>query len=63
MPLLYLVLALIAVAMAAWLNNTYLPMEGRIKTIANVVLALLVVGMVCGLSTATYRWREASRQF
>jgi predicted membrane protein len=49
MPLLYLVLALIVVAVAAWLNNTYLPMEARIKTIANIVLALLVVGMVLWL--------------
>ena len=45
MPLLYAVLALIVVAVAAWLIKTQLPMEGSMKTVVNVVLALIVVGM------------------
>jgi predicted membrane protein len=49
MTLLYLVLAMALVAVAAWLINTYAPMPGNIKTIVNVVLSLLVVGMVLWL--------------
>jgi predicted membrane protein len=49
MPLLYVVLVLIVVALSAWLLRTYLPTEGSIKTIANLVLALVVVGMVLWL--------------
>jgi predicted membrane protein len=49
MPLLYVVLALIIVAVASWLINIYLPTEGTIKPILNIVLALLVVGMLLWL--------------
>ncbi len=49
MALLYVVLALIVVAVAAWLLKSQLPTEGSIKTIVNVVLALLVVGIVLWL--------------
>ncbi len=46
MTLLYLVLALFVVAVAARLMTTYLPAQGRIRAIPNLVLALLVVGIV-----------------
>lgn len=46
MTLLYVVLALIAVAVAARVITTYLPTEGRIKAVPNIVLALIVVGVV-----------------
>jgi predicted membrane protein len=46
MTLLYVVIALIVVAVAARVITTYLPAEGRMKAIPNIVLALLLVGMV-----------------
>ncbi len=51
MPLLYLVLALAAVLVAAWLinRNTQVPIPGNTRPIVNIVLALLVVGMVLWL--------------
>jgi predicted membrane protein len=49
MPLLYLVLALIAVAVAARVVNIYVPMPPNTRSIINVVLSLLVVGMVLWL--------------
>jgi predicted membrane protein len=49
MTLLYLVLALTLVTLAAWLVNTYVPMPGSMKKIVNIVLSLLVVGMVLWL--------------
>ena len=42
-------LALITVAVAAWLINRYIPMPENIRPIVNIVLALLVVGMVLWL--------------
>ncbi len=45
MPLLYLVLALILVAVIARLLNTYIPMPANTKPIVNIVLMLLAVGM------------------
>jgi len=45
MPLLYLVLALILVAVIARLLNTYIPMPANARPIVNIVLVLLVVGM------------------
>jgi predicted membrane protein len=49
MPLLYIVFALIVVAVVAWLANTSIRMPEHIRPILNVVLALLVVGMVLWL--------------
>jgi predicted membrane protein len=46
MPLLYVVLALIIVAVAARFLNTYVPMPESTPPIANIVLALLIVGMI-----------------
>ena len=45
MPLLYLVLSLILVAVIARLLNTYVPMPANARPIVNIVLVLLVVGM------------------
>jgi hypothetical protein len=41
MPLLYLVLALIVVAVIARLLNTYVPMPANVRPIVNIVLVLL----------------------
>ena len=45
MPLLYLALALLLVAITAQMIKSYFPAEGGIRTIANIVLALLIAGM------------------
>ena len=45
MPMLYLVLALILVAVIARALNTYIPMPVNARPIVNIVLVLLVVGM------------------
>ena len=43
MTLMTLVLALVVVGVLLWLLNTYIPMDGKIKKILNVVV---VVGVV-----------------
>jgi predicted membrane protein len=45
MPFVNLVLALLAVALLAWLVNTFVQMPDKIKPIVNLVLALVVVGI------------------
>jgi hypothetical protein len=42
MPLVNIVIALIVVGMALWLINRFIPMEGSIKTILNVVVVVSV---------------------
>src|SRR5580704_17199154 len=49
MPLLYLALALLLVAITAQMIKSYFPAEGGIRTIANIVLALLIAGMALWL--------------
>ena len=43
MPLISVVLTLIVVGVLLWLVNTYLPMDGKIKKILNVVVVICVV--------------------
>jgi len=43
MPLLHIVLVLIVVGVLLWLVNTYIPMDGKIKSILNVVVVIAVV--------------------
>jgi hypothetical protein len=43
MPLVTLVLILIAVGVLLWLINTYIPMQGTIKSILNAVVIIAVV--------------------
>ena len=49
MSLLTLVVTLIVVGVLLWLVNTYIPMDGKIKKILNVVV---VVGVVLWLLAA-----------
>jgi len=42
MPLITIVLVLIVVGLVLWLINTYIPMQGAIKTILNVVVVIAV---------------------
>ncbi len=43
MPLLSLVVILIVVGVLLWLVNTYIPMDGKIKSILNGVVVIGVV--------------------
>jgi hypothetical protein len=43
MPLINLVVILIAVGVLLWLVNTYIPMDGKIKSILNAVVVIVVV--------------------
>ena len=43
MPLINLVITLIVVGVLLWLVNTYIPMDGKIKQIVNVVVVIAVV--------------------
>lgn len=43
MPLIQLVIVLIVVGVLLWLVNNYIPMDGKIKRILNVVVVICVV--------------------
>jgi hypothetical protein len=43
MPLINVVLTLIVVGVLLWLINTYIPMQGTIKSILNIVVVIAVV--------------------
>jgi len=43
MSLLTLILVLVVVGVLLWLVNNYIPMDGKIKSILNVVVVILVV--------------------
>ena len=43
MPLLTTVLTLIVVGVLLWLVNTYIPMDGKIKQILNIVVVIAVI--------------------
>jgi hypothetical protein len=49
MPLLHLVLVLVVIGVLLWLVNTYIPMDGKIKSILN---AVVVIGVVVWLLQA-----------
>lgn len=49
MPLMTVLVTLIVVGLLLWLVNTYIPMDGKIKQILNVVA---VIGVVLWLLTA-----------
>jgi hypothetical protein len=43
MPLINLVIVLIVVGVLLWLVNAYIPMDGKIKKILNIVVLIVVV--------------------
>ena len=58
MPLITLLVTLVVVGVILWLVNNYLPMDGKIKKILNVVVVIIVIlwllsvfGLVPGLSS------------
>ena len=57
MPLIHVVITLIVVGVLLWLVNTYIPMDGKIKKLLNIVVVVAVVlwllsafGLVSGLN-------------
>ncbi|MEA1051923.1 Thivi_2564 family membrane protein [Lamprobacter modestohalophilus] len=58
MPLITLIVTLAVVGLILWLINNYLPMDGKIKKILNVVVVIIVIlwllsvfGLIPGLSS------------
>jgi hypothetical protein len=43
MPLMTIVITLIVIGILLWIVNTYIPMDGKIKNILNVVVSLVTV--------------------
>jgi hypothetical protein len=43
MPLFTILLVLIVAGVLLWLVNTYIPMDGKIKNIFNVVVVIVVI--------------------
>ena len=43
MPLVYLILGLAALGLVLWAINAYVPMEGSIKRLLNIVVIVLLV--------------------
>jgi hypothetical protein len=43
MPLLTVLLVLIAAGVILWLINSFIPMDGKIKSILNVVVVIVVI--------------------
>jgi xanthine/uracil permease len=43
MSLISILVALIAAGVVLWLINTYIPMDGKIKNILNVVVVVVVI--------------------
>ncbi|MBK5967724.1 MULTISPECIES: Thivi_2564 family membrane protein [Thiorhodovibrio] len=43
MPLITLIVTLAVVGLILWAINTYLPMDGKIKKILNVVVVIIVI--------------------
>jgi predicted membrane protein len=44
MSLVSVVITLIVVGMLLWLVNSYIPMDGKIKNILNIVVVIAVIG-------------------
>ncbi len=43
MPLIQLIIVLVVVGVGLWLINNFIPMEGTIKTILNIVVLIAVI--------------------
>ncbi len=43
MPLMNLLITLVVVGVLLWLVNNYLPMDGKIKSILNIVVVIAVI--------------------
>lgn len=43
MPLINLVIVLVVIGVILWVINNYIPMDGKIKSILNIVVVIIVV--------------------
>jgi hypothetical protein len=43
MPIINVIVALVIVGVILWLINNYLPMDGKIKSILNIVVVIAVI--------------------
>jgi hypothetical protein len=43
MPIIHLIIVLVAVGVILWLVNNYIPMDGKIKRILNIVVIIAVI--------------------
>ncbi|HNW48801.1 MAG TPA: hypothetical protein PKK88_03665 [Bacteroidales bacterium] len=43
MPLLTVLLVIIVAGVVLWLVNTYIPMDGKLKKILNIVVVIIVI--------------------
>jgi len=43
MPLINLIIILVVVGVILWLINNYIPMDGKIKSILNIVVVIVVI--------------------
>ena len=43
MPLVTIVVVLIVVGVLLWLVNTYIPMDGKIKTLLNIIVVIALI--------------------
>jgi NO-binding membrane sensor protein with MHYT domain len=57
MPLMSIVIALVVVGVALWLINNFIPMQGSIKTILNIVVVVFVAVWVLKV---TGMWSQVS---
>jgi len=58
MPLVQVVISLIVVGVLLWLINTYIPMDGKIKNILNIVVVVAVVLWLLNAFGVLHRVRE-----
>jgi len=43
MPIMSLIITLVVAGVVLWLINTYIPMDGKIKKILNIVVVIIVL--------------------
>lgn len=43
MSLLYLIITLVVVGLILWAINTFIPMDGKVKTLLNVVVIIVLI--------------------
>ena len=59
MPLINLIITLIIIGVLLWLINAYIPMDGKIKKILNVVVVICVVVWLLSVIRATSMCRKS----
>jgi cation transporter-like permease len=59
MSLISLVISLIVVGVLLWLVNTYIPMDGKIKKILNIVVVVCVVLWLLSVFGVLGHWGAA----